>query len=156
MTILTQSRPAVLVVEPRLAHSLWIASALKAAGLHNYQIESDPLVAIEAFTSGRFGLVLAAWPFRFDGWEWISAAKAVAPQIDTPVVAMVTDPAELQGRLARKGGPDDVLTKPFAGCDLADLLGRRPRTIVRFDNVVDFTQYRQMRRRPTKHSAGAT
>ena len=133
---------SVLVVEPRLVHSLWIKPVLEIAGVQHYEIEPDPLFALDAYLSGEFDLVLAAWPFKIEGCEWITAAKSMLRETDPPVIAMLSHSGHLERRTALTHKADDIIMKPFTRRALIAVLRKHLVPALGEANVIDLDQYR--------------
>lgn len=144
MTAYGRTRTSILVVEPRAAHALWMEPALRMAGLLDHRIERDPRRALHAYLSGSFNLILAAWPLKIEGHDWIAAAKSLRCEADPPVIAMISGGVPLTGRWALDHHADDTIAKPFSRRSLIDIVRKHAHRVAVCGKVIDLSVYRQL------------
>lgn len=135
----------ILVIEPRMIHSMWMKPALDTAGLKNVTIEADPLLGLHIYLSGKFDLVLASYPCKIEGCEWILAAKSMLRNGNAPVVAMLASAEHTDHRAARSQKADDTILKPFTSRSVTALVQKHIGLAYPLGNVIDLEAYRLIR-----------
>lgn len=120
MSLVNTLNPRVLLVEDTPDIAVWLATALRQAGLE-VSHAADGHAALQAMEPGH-GLDLVLLDLQLPGVEGLSVLEALRQRGDDVPVLVLTARASVPDRvLGLQLGADDYLTKPF---DLAELEAR--------------------------------
>lgn len=120
MSLVNTLNPRVLLVEDTPDIAVWLATALRQAGLE-VSHAADGHAALQALEPGH-GLDLVLLDLQLPGVDGLSVLEALRQRGDDVPVLVLTARASVPDRvLGLQLGADDYLTKPF---DLAELEAR--------------------------------
>ncbi len=120
MSLVNTLNPRVLLVEDTPDIAVWLATALRQAGLE-VSHAADGHAALQALEPGH-GLDLVLLDLQLPGVDGLSVLEALRRRGDDVPVLVLTARASVPDRvLGLQLGADDYLTKPF---DLAELEAR--------------------------------
>lgn len=120
MSLVNTLNPRVLLVEDTPDIAVWLATALRQAGLE-VSHAADGHAALQALEPGH-GLDLVLLDLQLPGMDGLSVLEALRQRGDDVPVLVLTARASVPDRvLGLQLGADDYLTKPF---DLAELEAR--------------------------------